>query len=448
MKSALYFRLCAAAISLLALTLSPKAQKRPSASTSNYSPILTEQLNPKLKTPITLWAKDASLSEVLKVLAEKSEMNFVAGEGVNREKITIILNKTPLDESINLLVRASGLSYEIIGNSVLIAEQEKLKEEVGLSGYVVELKYVGAIEAASMLADLTKNIKIDEGGNRLVCYTSPRVINEIEKIIKSIDHPHILIVLETRIIEVKLDNLDKYGIDWGTLLPIESGVRYEESPLKEDFNLDNWTQLSANFRLLLDMMLSNGDARILMNSKLTTTNNREANLHIGEIIPYEVQTFNMSVAGGANRTIQKEEVGLKVMMTPHVNEDGQITLMLEPEVSSIAGWKGADSNIPLVRVRKTKTTVRVEDEQTLFLAGLISEENTEEIRKVPVLGDIPLLGLLFQHHSKTVSKSNLIIEITPKIIYNPRDLSFETDIGTIRDKSDMMYKETADSVSQ
>ena len=73
-----------------------------SATDEDGSPIVTEAMNPKLKSPITLWAKDANLSEVLKVLAERSEMNFVAGEGVHRERITIILNKTPLDEAINL----------------------------------------------------------------------------------------------------------------------------------------------------------------------------------------------------------------------------------------------------------------------------------------------------------------------------------------------------------
>jgi type II secretory pathway component GspD/PulD (secretin) len=400
-----------------------------------YSPIVTGHLNPRLKAPITLWAKDANLSEVLKVLSEKSGMNFVAGEGVDKSKITIILNKTPLDEAINLLVRASGLSYEIIGNSVLIAEPDMLKEEVGMSGYVVECRYVEAREVANILSDVTKNVKVDQGGNRLICYTSPRVILEIEKIVRSIDHPHILVVLETRLIEVKLDNLGKYGIDWGSLMPIQTGLSYEKKPLAQSFKLDNWTQLPVNLNVTLDMLISNGDARVLMNSKLTTTNNREASLHIGEIVPYEIQSYNLTQTGGMNREIQKEEIGIKVTMTPHINEKNQITLALEPEVSSIAGWKGAASDIPLIRVRKTKTTVRVEDGQTLFLAGLLAEEKTNEVRKVPVLGDIPLIGLLFQHVNQTTTKSNLIIEVTPKIIYNPNDLNYGTSLKSIEDKA-------------
>jgi len=393
------------------------------------SPIVTENENPRLKSPITLWARESSLSEVLKVLSERSGMNFVAGEGVHREKITIILNKTPLDEAINLLVRAAGLSYEIIGNSVLIAEPGKLKEEVGQSGYVVELKYARAEEVASMLSDLTKNVKIDQGGNRLICYTSPRVIREIERIVQSIDHPHTLVMLETRLIEVTLNDLDKYGINWGDLAPLESGVRYTGGPVTENFQIKNWYQMPIDFNVTLDMLIEEGDARVLMDSKLTTTNNREASLHIGEKIPYVIQSYNLTSTGGANQQVEKEEVGVIVKMTPHINEEGQITLSLEPEVSSITGWKGPNADIPLVKIRKTSTTVRVEDGQPILLAGLLSEEKTNEQKKLPVLGQIPLLGMLFQHTREEVRRSNLIIEITPRIIKDASEIKFGAKVN-------------------
>jgi type II secretory pathway component GspD/PulD (secretin) len=376
-----------------------------------------------LNAPITLWAKDANISEVLKVLSEKSGMNFVAGEGVHREKITIILDKTPLDEAINLLVRAAGLSYEIIGNSVLIAEPGKLKEEVGQSGYVIELKYARADEVADMLKDITENIKVDKGGNRLICFTSPRVINEIEQIIEEIDKPNLLVLLDTRIIELSVDDLDKYGINWGEFSPVSGGIKAVESPLTQALGAGSWVKKTLEMDVSLDMLLQEGDAQILMNSKLTTTNNREASLHIGEIIPYTIQSYNVGGdGGGANYEIQKEEVGVMISMLPHINQENQITLSLQPEISSIVGWKGPNNDVPLVRVRKTETTIRVEDGQTLFIAGLLAEERSEELQKVPILGDIPLIGLLFQHKKEVVTKKNLIIEVTPRIIRDPDQL--------------------------
>jgi general secretion pathway protein D len=191
--------------------------------------------------------------------------------------------------------------------------------------------------------------------------------------------------------------------------------------------LKNGIRGPINMNLLLDMLIQNGDARVLMNSKLTTTNNREASLLIGQKIPYVIQSYNAaaSASTGANLQVQKEEVGVKIRMLPHVNEDSEISLVLEPEVSSITGFKGPNSDLPLVKVRTTKTTVRVADGQTVFLAGLLSEENTEELRKLPILGQIPLLGVLFTHRLSVKSKTNLIIEVKPRIIRKASDLAFE-----------------------
>ncbi len=398
--------------------------------------------NPRLKTPITLVAKDANLSEILKVLADRSGMNFVSGEGVYKEKVTLVLNKTPLDEAINIVVRAVGLSYEIIGNSVLVAEPAKLKDEVGLSGYVIDLKYAPAAEVAAMLADLTTKVKVDEGGNRLVCYTSPRILDEIYRIVKAVDHPHILVMLETRLVEVNADNLRAYGLDWNALSPVTSSISYPATHLAQGINFDQWTHLPVNFNIILDLMASKGDAKILMDSKLTTTNNREAKLMIGDVIPYIIQSYNLTTGGAPSQQIQKEEVGVKITMTPHINEDNQITLALAPEVSSIVGYRGTNADLPLIRVRKTQTTVRVESGQTVFLAGLLQDETTTEIRKLPILGDLPIIGFPFQHKKTITKRTNLIIEITPRIITDPKEIaSQKLSIDSLNAKSKAMAEQ-------
>jgi type II secretory pathway component GspD/PulD (secretin) len=388
------------------------------------SPIVTKDPNPLLRTTISLNAQDANLSEILKVMADRSSMNFVAGEGVQKAKISIILNKTPVAEAIDLIVRAAGLSYEIIGNSVLIGESGKLKDEVGQSGYVIALNYADAEEVAGMLVDLSKNIKVDKGGNRLIAYASPRVINEIERIVRSLDHPHTQVLLETRLIEVTVDETNKYGIDWGALSPVQTSLSFPVVPVSQGYLLKNGIRGPLNMNLLLDMLIQSGDAKVLMNSKLTTTNNREATLLIGQKIPYVIQSYNSAstAGGGANQQVQHEEVGVKIRMQPHVNEDAEITLNLEPEVSSITGFKGPNQDLPLVKVRTTKTTVRVTDGQTIFLAGLLSEDETVQTAKVPILGQIPVLGALFTHKFVVKNKTNLIIEIRPRIIRKSSEL--------------------------
>jgi type II secretory pathway component GspD/PulD (secretin) len=408
------------------------AQSALLAADDRRSPIVSSNTNPALRAPVTLNAREASLSEVLRLLSERSDMNFVVGEGVQRERITIMLNNTPLEEAINLIVRASGLSYEIIGNSILIAEPDKLKEDVGLSAYVVELKYAKAEEVAPALANLTTNITVDKGGNRLIIYASPRVIMEIERIVNAIDKPHILVLLETRLIEISMSKLDQYGIRWDMLGggpgdPVGTVLNVPSQTLSDGLKFDGRSgrgqimHSGVNISAAISLMVQNGDGRVLMDSKLTTTNNREATLHIGEIVPYVIQTYTIGGAGGGeSQQIEKENVGVLLSMTPHINDENQITLTLSPEVSNIVEWRGS---IPVVRTRKTNTTVRVEDGQTVILAGLLSEEQTTTTYRVPVLGSIPVLGLLFQHKRNDSRKTNLIIEVVPRIINDPAEIS-------------------------
>src|SRR5580765_9019432 len=138
---------------------------------------------------VSLDADDALLPAVLKILAEKGNLNIVTGPGVASGHITIHLKDVPVEQAVNLVVRAAGLAYERIGNSILVAESKSLQEETGLSSYTIELKYADASEVKVALSGITEKIQVDTGGNRLIIVTSPRVISEIQHIIAEMDKP-------------------------------------------------------------------------------------------------------------------------------------------------------------------------------------------------------------------------------------------------------------------
>src|SRR5205085_6316432 len=116
------------------------------------------------------------------------------------------------------------------------------------------------------------------------------------------------------------------------------------------------------------------------------------------------------------QSIQREEVGIKLRITPLVNADGYITTEINPEVSTVTAFRGPNADLPVVDTRQASTTVRLKDGNSVIIGGLLSEEKTRTVSKVPILGQIPGLGLLFQHHSITESKKDLVIEVTPRII--------------------------------
>lgn len=393
-----------------------------------------------LQKVVSIDADDAFLPSILTILAAKSGYNIVTGPGVNKEeRISIHLKDTPIEHAMNLVVRAAGLSYEIVGNSFLVAKSQKLKEQVGLTSYVIPLQYADATETKELLKDLSADIQVDRGGNKLLVITGPKVIAEIQDIVREIDQPSLQIMLEARLVEVAVEDEEKLGIDWSKLAQIktilveditnadgtrgfgisEEDLRYAEMPDNLRLQrIDGLTgvgdfsrQVSA-FELTLDWLLKNNMAEVLANSQVATMNNREAVLQVIDVVPYILSTGGI----GGQVQVLREEVGIKLHILPKVNTDGYITTMVTPEVSSVFQLIGPDNNIPWVVRRTSTTTIRVKDGESILIAGLLGADRKVTLHKVPFLGDIPFVGGLFRHRAEHTKKTDLIIQVTPHIL--------------------------------
>jgi len=367
-----------------------------------------------------------------------------------KERISVHLKDTPIEEAVNLVVRAAGLSYEIIGNSFLVAEAEQLEKEIGLTAYVIQLQYANAEEVKVLLQDLTENIQVETSGNRLLVMASPKIIAEVREVVKQVDQPAQQITLEARLVEVYTAGLEKLGIDWEQLSQVQTGLaenalnpdgsgrppghifRYEDEfgvirELGPDEagtayeridgfkNIGHLSRRLTSFDIALDFLMKHDQARVLANTKVTTMNNREATILIGEVIPFTPPNFQVVAGGGfAQQIIERDSVGVKLRITPTINKAGFITVKVEPEVSSIIEL--VQGYLPRKKIRTATTTVMVRDGQKIFIGGLLSVDNSYIEHRVPVLGDIPLLGYLFRHKYQSNKKTDLLIEVTPHII--------------------------------
>ena len=390
---------------------------------------------------VTIHAEDAYLPGILIVLAKESGYNIVTDPSVNtQDKISIHLDEVPIEEAINLVVRAVGLGYEIVGNSFLIADPKKLDKEVGITPHIIELKYADAMEVKELLSDLSKQIQVDVSGNKLLINTSPRKIAEIKEVVKEIDVPAIQVLLETRLIEVAMDIDEKLGIDWSKLGKYTSILGENAEALSEGagsvvpdpgtlgalpvtapfnrLNEDNlipgkFSRQMTAFNVTLDFLLKDNKADILADSKLVTLNGREATIKMVDIVPYILSSGGV----GGQVQVQREEVGIKLSVLPSVNTDGDITVKVEPEVASIFEFIGPDKNIPRVKSRSSSTTIRVRDGESIIIGGLISKDRKNTVYKFPLLYKIPWLGKKFFTSTDLVDrKTDLIIQITPSVL--------------------------------
>ncbi|MFH1502637.1 MAG: secretin N-terminal domain-containing protein [Candidatus Eisenbacteria bacterium] len=376
---------------------------------------------------VTIRATETPLVDVLDILSEKSGLNIVASTGVEGTVISISLTNTPVEEALNLIVRAAGLGYERVGNSILVAAEEVLVKETGLGTYVIPLQYADAYELVPVLEKMIDKVAADPGGNRLIIVATPGMIEQIRGVVETLDVPPVQILLETEVIEVSTNDLLEFGIDWGkitsqTLIFAEGNPEVSDldSPPSEmpyggrSFDVDDVTRQAKVLDVALDLLESEGKAKILTRAKLATLNNRAAEIHIGDVIPYTVT--GLTTGGVYEVKVEKSEIGVSVKVTPRAAGDGHITVYVEPNVSTIVGFRGPNDEIPWTKERRVTTQVRVRDGETFMIAGLLSEDESQTVSKVPLLGDIPLLGYLFQHQKLESKNSDLIIKITPRIV--------------------------------
>ena len=402
------------------------------------APVRAEiDLGPK----VSLDADDALLPAVLKILAEKGNLNIVTGPGVASGHITIHLKDVPVEQAVNLVVRAAGLAYERIGNSILVAEAKSLQDETGLSSYTIELKYADANEVKAALSGISEKIQVDTGGNRLIVVTSPRIIGEIQHVVAEMDKPARQVMLEARVVEVSTDGLKKLGIDWdllnrqgmtfvegtydsvnvGNVLNGAGGATVKVFPntpgTYDIWKLGNFTRLPMVFQSFVDLLIHDGNAKVLAQPKLVTLNGKEASMLAGQRIPYLVsQTVFAGGAAAPTQTVQIEEVGIKLAITPLINTDGYITVHIRPEVSTVTGFRGVAGDLPVVATRQAETTVRLKDGSSVLIGGILDQEKTTDITKVPFLGSVPFLGAFFRHENTTTTNRDLVIEVTPHLL--------------------------------
>ena len=378
---------------------------------------------------ITMEADSTPVITVLDILAERSGLNIVTSPEVQGIPISIRLSNTPFEEALNLVVRASGMGYERVGNSILVGSPSRLATQTGLTTKVFPLEYADAAEVENALTMITQDLRSFVAGNKLVVRAPQSVIEEVDRIVAALDEKPQQVMFEARLIEVNTDGLKELGIDWAEITKystIFAEGQPDESPtygLPEDRGYtpfeqsNNWSRQLATFKVTLDFLITNGNGKLLANSKITTMEHQPAEIFIGTRTPVIISNLQSGATGGTFQSTQLEyiDTGVKLNITPRIASDGMITVLVAPEVSNIVGFRGPQE-LPVTSERTVTTLVRVRDGQTFYMGGLLAEFERETIQKVPLLGDIPLLGYFFRHYTIETQHTDLLIEITPTIL--------------------------------
>ena len=430
---------------------------------------------------ISIKATESSFSAVLDELAEISGINIVIATDPsvtgpeNEQRITVTLRDVSVETALSNIVRIVGLSYRYVGeNTFIVGPRDRIREEVGERSYIIHLNHVQAEKMEKAFEAFGGKVTAIEGQNMLMVNANPETFSEIMQRIEQIDVPQMQIEIRARLIEVSINDSKRIGIDWSRLNSLKTiiaenpvngagvglpwnysdetgllphGDLFDFGKLPETqyfqkidgFNdVGRFSRQLTAFDVTLDWMMENNAAQLLTDTSVTAINGEEAEIFIGEIIPY-VATDREN-----EYVVEREEVGISLKILASVNQDGLITVAVNPSASNVIGL--IDGRLPRSRERRASTIVTVANGEKIHAGRLLSSDLITTENKIPLLGDIPFLGALFRHKITINQNTDLVIEITPRII-NLAEEQYDFDIDSrlgrelIKRKADTKDKE-------
>lgn len=295
-------------------------------------------------------------------------------------------------------------------------------------------------------------IKADESQNALVLIAEPAQIRTIENIVRQLDQPRAQVLIHAAIVEISGDIAEAVGVQWGlrtgdakgflnfpgTDIPIVGGLTFDEKKSAPEGAI---LQLGSDrFGALISALASSTRSNLLSTPSLLTLDNQEAEIIVGQNVPFKTGSYATNSNGADNpfTTVERKDVGISLKIKPYINEGSTLRLEVEQEVSDIAPTvSGVDSADLITNKRALKSTILADDGEIIVIGGLIRDSVRTQQSGVPLLRDIPYLGALFRWKRDTQTKSNLMVFLRPTIVRTKADLSEVSDqrYNALRDLS-------------
>lgn len=424
---------------------------------------------------VTLDFQDVDVRTILQIIAKESGQNIVASDSV-QGKMTLNLKDVPWDQALDLVMQARDLDMRKHGNVWNIAprrellnqerEQMRGRRELAELGVLLsrsfQLKYKSVEEFKTMLESATQgssgsgnrnsmltgrgSAMFDTGTNTMIITDTQEVITKFEKLVEQLDVPVRQVMIEARIVEANEGFQRELGVRWNASAVsqgshathgVAGGLKASQSSgsggntytFGPPTNGDDWiTYPSVNlpvsapstmvslFRntlhgqlgLELQAMQDQGKGKVISSPRVLTQDRKEAQMHDGQDIPYQTATSSGATAIGW------KEATTGLVVTPQITPDGNIIMNLRVTKNSATATYA--NGTPILTKREVETSAMVENGGTMVVGGIYIEEDTNDASKVPLLGDIPVLGNLFKHSTKIKNRRELLIFITPRIV--------------------------------
>ena len=361
---------------------------------------------------ITIDLRNAELSDVLSALAKLCGFNIVTDSSV-KGQITVRLADVTCEEALRFILDANNLGFRRIGNNLIVMAADKLAPPPEVPEPVIyPLGYADPDKARAAIAASVPGVRvaIDQRTNMLIVFGTAAQHEQVQKILAALDIQIPQIMIETRVVDINTEVLKDLGLTWGSttgLVGFPITVTSITAPGPIPATLTVMTS-SAAFQFFLTALVQNDKARVLSAPRVAVIDGNKATINLGQEVPIPQRDAN------GNVTFTFKPVGVILEITPRLNRDGNITTQINSEVSSIRGF--TTTEVPFLNTRKASTTVTVKNGESIIIGGMISAEERETTIKVPLLGDIPIIGVLFRKTRTDRTEAEVIFVVTPTLL--------------------------------
>jgi type IV pilus assembly protein PilQ len=399
------------------------------------------------------------VGQVLRLLARQAKVNMVVSDVV-QGTVTMRLEDVTALQAISIIVKAKGLFMDKIESVYYIkTAAEKTAEPTESDSY--QFSYARAKDVSPLIASQLQSKsppQIDERTNTMFFSETRSNIDNIRKVLLQIDKPTRQVMIEARLVEVSADPVQAYGINWAGVVGSASAPKLYQygAPTTSSVDATGKTTSTFNgtttpfalgnpsssnffgsleklafgqfailsvpqFSATMQALNEDADAEFLANPRVVTADNQQAKIEVLRNQPVPQLNFNEQTATAVFGGFQDKTFGNTLVVRPSVNKDNFITLSVKPEISNKVQdfhftFNGADVTSPIIDKRSLDSNVLIKSGDTLAIGGLLSDQASKARTKVPILGDIPVLGYAFQSHDNERHKRNLLIFVTPTII--------------------------------
>ncbi len=416
-----------------------------------------------LDKKVSLELENAQLVDVLKMLSQQVNLNFISTEAVGERMLTLYMEKVPLRDAMDVIFVANNLAYDYYPDSNIFVVKEMGKPSLELKTKIYQLRYARVssskmeTEVVSMLSCdgegeetetedvgikgavesvLTEFGKVTEDPitNSLVVVDVPVQFPMIDEVISRLDSPPVKIMIEVEMMDVAKSHLDNIGFDFtnGLYGTFTTGSRSTTFPWWGEYNgqgaggdaFSLSTLDFSSFTTIMKFLSEDITTKFLARPKILTLANEtaEVNLVLNEVIGLTTTTDG---EGNTTQEIERDDTGTRLRVTPQVNlANNEITLVVDvfnkESANSTIQVSGMDAGfVKNVEERSTKSIVRLKSGETLFIGGLLKKEEDETVTKIPLLGDLPLIGRFFRYVDRPSADNvnrELLVFVTPRIL--------------------------------